>query len=124
MAVAAGTSPSSLPQSSRGRLRQARHAAAADAADYQALQQRRTLPGRAVSPILPVGASAGMQGLEVVLVLLPTDVSGMGIEDQGMPLLLRLGFVATPSGRSPAGLGTAEDVSPGITGVAQDLEAP
>ena len=65
------------------------HPPAADAADHKALEQGRALAGRTVAAVLSAGLGRGVQRLEVVLILRPTDVSGMGVGDQRMPVLLR-----------------------------------
>ena len=98
-----------------------RHPPAANATDHQALEQGRTLSRRAVATVLSIGLSAGAQLPTVVLVLLPTDVSGMGVWNQGMPILLRHRLDSGWSVESLAGLGTSEDKSTGVPRVAQHL---
>ncbi len=65
------------------------HASTAEATDDQSLKQRRLLARRALAMVLPPGLSAGMQCAQVVLILLPGDVSCMDIGDQVMPVFLR-----------------------------------
>ena len=48
----------------------------------------------------------------------------MGVGNQRLPLLLRLGLVPTPSGGPPTGLGATEDKGPGIVRVTQYLKGP
>jgi hypothetical protein len=71
-----------------------RHAITTLGADHQSLQQRRAFTRRA--PITPCGRPLGIvtQDLEVLLILVPGDIPGVGITNQrdpffrGQPLML------------------------------------
>ena len=100
------------------------HPSAADAADHQALEQGRTLAGRALPAVLSCCLGAGVQRSQVVLILLPTDVPRMGVGDQGVPIFLR----HRPDPGLPIGsledLHSTKDEGAGITRITQDLKGP
>ena len=100
------------------------HPPAAHAADNQALEQGWTLTGRTFSPVVSMCLSASPQRAKIFLVLLPTDISGMGIRDQRMPVFLPLLFIAIAPIGSLTGTGSSEDEGSSITGIAQDLDRP
>ena len=65
------------------------HAPAADATNGQALKQRRTFSGWALTALWTKCVCVFPKPALILLVLFPRDVTGMGAREQGVPFLLR-----------------------------------
>ena len=98
------------------------HAAAAGAADDEALQQGGAFAWRAGFAVLAAGGGVGGQHLLVGLVLRPGDVAGVVIYDQHGPVVDRLGQLVVVSVQVGGVAGPAITVSAGVGRVVQGLE--
>src|SRR5581483_4906379 len=63
------------------------HAPTATPADGETLEEGWSFPGRAVAAVGAIGGGVGPQLGQVLLVFAPGDVTGVGVEDECVPLL-------------------------------------
>jgi len=98
------------------------HAAAAPAADDQALEQGGAFPGRAGLAVVAVRGGVGGQCLLVDLVLRPGQVAGMVVVDHDGPLVGRFGQGVGAPVQVGGVAGPPVDVGAGVGGVVQDVQ--
>ena len=101
-----------------------RHAAATAAAQHQPLQQRRPLTRRSLLPVLAVAVCLRIfrQPPQDILVLLPGDVAGVSVFQEGVPLLGGHGLVAIARAvHLLAATMLAVDIRTGVAGITQHI---
>ena len=98
------------------------HPASTPPAYRQTLQKSRPSAGRAPAAVPTVGLGTSVQPLSVLLVPLPGEVSGMRVDDQDLPLILRQKVTRIAMRHLRASPSVHE--SAGITRIVQDLQGP
>ncbi len=98
------------------------HPLAATPADDQPLEKSRSLTGRAVASVSTVGLPVLVQAAQVIFVIGPSDVAGVGVRDEGMPLLPRQAGLDYPPVGGPAALAAAVGESPRVARVLEDAQ--